>query len=79
MVDADTEPFRRITYLLMYLGKFMNFVNAYKLYMQIKLVAYQIDILVSNNSEFTAIFLLVYYIIISGYFYSFLDLFSTDL
>ena len=57
----------------------MNFVNAYKLYMQIKLVPYQIDILVSNNSEFTAIFLLVYYIIISGYFYSFLDLFSTDL
>ena len=79
MVYADTEPFWRITYLLMYLGKFMNFVNAYKLYMQIKLVAYQIDILVSNNSEFTAIFLLVYYIIISGYFYSFLDLFSTDL
>ena len=57
----------------------MNFVNAYKLYMQIKLVPYQTDILVSINSEFTAIFLLVYYIIISGYFYSFLDLFLTDL
>ena len=47
--------------------------------MQIKLVPYQTDILVSINSEFTAIFLLVYYIIISGYFYSFLDLFLTDL
>lgn len=79
MVDADTEPFRRLTYLLTHLGKFMNFVNAYKLYMLIKLVPYQTDILVSIISEFTAIFLLVYYIIISGYFYSFLDLFSTDL
>ena len=46
--------------------------------MQIKLIPYQIDILVSINSEFTAIFLLVYYTIISGYFYSFLDLFSTQ-
>ena len=47
--------------------------------MQIKLIPYQIDILGSINYEFTTIFLLVYYTIINGYFYSFLDLFSTDL